>query len=61
MLNFYNRGRHCSVDEILIWDLYEIYRRNKIHVYVMTYEDKLEIKRAYPSYFNLNKKGITIK
>ena len=52
---FYQRGRDYLVDEIVLWDLYKIYTKNKEERYIMSYEDKKEISAAYPKLFNFEK------
>lgn len=49
---FYRRGRDYFVDELVIWDLYKIFTKNKEERYIMSYEDKKEINTAYPDLFN---------
>tara|TARA_R110001592_G_scaffold332604_4_gene616092 strand:- start:28 stop:315 length:288 start_codon:yes stop_codon:yes gene_type:complete len=49
--SFFSRGRDYFVDELIIWRLYEIYKNNINDTNIYTYDDKKEIKKAYPGLF----------
>ena len=51
-MKFYQKGEDYMVDENLIICLYEIYTKNKSEIYFMNHEDKKEIAKAYPGFFN---------
>lgn len=56
-MRFYEKGRNYMVDENLIIGLYNVYTKNKEETYIMTYEDKVEVTKAYPGLFNYTQKG----
>lgn len=55
--SFFSRGRDYCVDELVIERLYEVYKDNIKHINIYSYEDKIEIKKAYPSFFNFEQNG----
>ena len=49
---FYQRGRDYCVDEVLIGKLYDVYNQVKKETNINDYEEKKEIKFAYPGFFS---------
>lgn len=53
---FFQRGRDYYVDEQLIERLYDVYIGKKLETVIATYEEKKEVKDAYPSTFSFEQK-----
>jgi hypothetical protein len=50
--DFFQRGRVYCVDEILLGKLYDVFRGVKKETNINDYEEKKEIKFAYPGIFS---------
>lgn len=50
-LKFHKMGYDRCIDEMLISNLYDIHTKNKRESFIMTYEDKKDVKSAYPGLF----------
>ena len=51
-LEFHKRGYDYCIDEMLISNLYDIHTKNMKESFIMTYEDKKDVKKAYPGLFD---------
>ena len=61
MLKFYQRGRDYCVDEVILENLYNVKIGKKIYTYINNFEDKVEIKKAYPDIFYFTQEGFSYK
>lgn len=61
MLKFYQRGRDYFVDEAILENLYNVKIGKKIYTYINNFEDKIDIKKAYPGIFNFTQEGFSYK
>lgn len=53
---FFQRGRDYYVDEQLLEKLYDVYIGKRLEAIISTYEEKKEVKNAYPHIFSFNQK-----
>lgn len=51
-LKFHKIGYDHCIDEMLISNLYDIHTKNKQESFIMTYEDKKDVKKTYPGLFH---------
>jgi hypothetical protein len=58
---FFEKGRHYLVDENAIHSLYKVFNNRIESTMINTYEDKLEIKKAYPHFFIFEQVGFSYK
>mgnify|MGYP003122939003 CR=1 FL=1 len=58
---FFKRGIDYLVDYILIGRLYDVHSGIKIETIVNSYEDKVEVAKAYPKFFNFTQVGVGYK
>ena len=54
--SFFSRGRDYCLEESIIRKLYDIYTGKTKYTYIYDFEDKVEIKKAYPSFFEISQK-----
>ena len=58
---FCERGRDYLVDELTLGNLYDVKIGKKIYTYVYSYEDKIEVKKAFPRIFCFTQEGSSYK
>ena len=58
---FFKRGIDYLIDYFLICSLYDVHSGIKIEARVNSYEDKVEVAKAYPKFFNFTQEGIGYK
>ena len=58
---FYKKGRDYLVDEVTLGNLYDVKIGKKIYTYVYSYEDKIEVKKAFPGIFCFTQEGTSYK